>query len=195
MHLNRRRLVALTLPIALALPIALVACSSANPVLYTIAVTQGPVLPAGPKIVQLRDIGLAGYLDRKEIVRSSDGYKLAVKNNDWWGESLGPMISRVLVVELSQRLPASNVYAEGGAISVDANATVAVNIQRADVDQSGTLALLAQAVVNFNRPTRTVAKTFSITRPVATPDVAGQVAAMSDALGELADGLAQMLQP
>lgn len=189
MHLNRRRLVAVALPIAIA------ACSSASPVLYTIAVKQGPVLPAGPKVVQLRDVGLAGYLDRKEIVRSSDGYKLAVQNNDWWGEPVGPMVGRVLIVELSQRLPDSNVYAEGGAISVDANATVAVNIQRADLDQAGAFALLAQAVVDFNRPKRTVAKTFSITRPVPTPNVAGQVAAMSDALGELADGLAQMLQP
>jgi uncharacterized protein len=189
MHLNRRRLVALASPIVFA------ACSSANPVLYTVAVKQGPVLPAGPKIVQLRDVGLAGYLDRKEVVRSSDGYKLAVQNNDWWGEPVGPMISRVLIVELSQRLPDSNVYAEGGAISVDPNATVAVNIQRADLDQAGAFVLLAQAVVKFNRPTRTVAKTFSITRPAPTPNVAGQVAAMSEALGELADGLAQMLQP
>jgi len=190
MQLNRRRLVALGLPIALA------ACgSSPNPVLYTIGVKHGPALPAGPRIVQLRDIGLAGYLDRREIVRSSADYRLAVQSNDWWGEALGPMIGRVLVVELSQRLPASNVYAEGGAISVDANATVAVNIQRIDVDQSGTLVLLAQAVVDFNRPTRTAARTFSITKPVPAAGVAGQVAAMSDALGELADGLAQMLQP
>jgi hypothetical protein len=190
MQLHRRRLVALGLPIALA------ACgSSPNPVLYTIGVKQGPALPAGPRIVQLRDVGLAGYLDRKEVVRSSADYRLAVQSNDWWGEPLGPMIGRILVVELSQRLPASNVYTEGGAISVDANATVAVNIQRIDVDQTGTLALLAQAVVDFNRPTRSVAKTFSITRPLPTPDTAGQVAAMSDALGELADGLARMLQP
>jgi hypothetical protein len=55
--------------------------------------------------------------------------------------------------------------------------------------------LLAQAVVDFNRPTRTAARTFSITRPVSPASIAGQVAAMSDALGELADGLAQMLQP
>jgi uncharacterized lipoprotein YmbA len=190
MQLNRRRLVALGLPIALA------ACgSSPNPVLYTIAVKQGAVLPAGPRIVLLRDIGLAGYLDRKEIVRSSADYRLAVQSNDWWGEPLGPLIGRVLVVELSQRLPASNVYAEGGAISADPNATVAVNIQRIDVDQNGVLVLLAQAVVDFNRPTRTAARTFSITRPVSPASIAGQVASMSDALGELADGLAQMLQP
>jgi uncharacterized lipoprotein YmbA len=181
---------------AIGLPTALAACgSSPNPVLYTIGVKQGAALPAGPRIVQLRDVGLAGYLDRKEVVRSSADYRLAVQSNDWWGEPLGPMIGRILVVELSQRLPASNVYAEGGAISVDANATVAVNIQRIDVDQNGTLALLAQAVVDFNRPSRSVAKTFSITRPLPAPDTAGQVAAMSDALGELADGLARMLQP
>jgi uncharacterized lipoprotein YmbA len=187
-QLTRRRLAALALPF-----IATACGSSPDPSLYTLAVRPGPVLRGGPRIIQLRDIGLAGYLDRKEIVRSSDGYRLAVQANDWWGEPPGPMIGRVLVVELSQRLPGSNVYTEGGSISVDANATVSVNIQRMDLDHSGALVLMAQATVDFNRPRRTAAKTFRITRPTPTPDVAGQVVAVSDALGELADGLAAML--
>jgi uncharacterized lipoprotein YmbA len=194
MSISRRRLTSFIAP-ALGLPLLGAACSSPEPVLYTIPMKPGPVLAAGPRIVQLRDIGLASYLDRKEIVRSSEGYKLGVMSNSWWGEPLGTMLSRVIVIGLSERLPGSSVYAEGGAISADPNAIVAVNIQRLDLDQNGTLQLLAQAAVEFNRPKRSAARTFRITKPVPSPDTAGQVAAISDAVAELTDGLAAMLQP
>ena len=191
--LGRRRLGVLALP-ALGLP-ALAACgSSPEPGLYTLAVRQGPSLPKGPRVVQLRDIGLPGYLDRKEIVRSSEDYKLDVRANAWWGEPLGSMLGRVMVIELSQRLPNSTVYSESGAITADPNAVVGVDIQRLDADKAGAVVLLAQVAVQFNRPTRSVARNFAITKPVATPDNAGHVAATSDAVAELADGIAALLQ-
>jgi len=192
----RRSFLAAALP--LAVPLLGAACASADAQLYTIAVKPGPAQPGGPKIVQLREIGLARYLDRREIVRSSDGNKLAVANNDWWGEPLGTMLARVLVVGLSQRLPRANIYSEGGAISADPNAVLAINIQRLDVSQGtggvGTLELLAQAAVEFTRPKRQVARTFAISKPVPTATVAGQVTAISDAVAELSDGLAALLQ-
>jgi uncharacterized protein len=189
MTLSRRRLATLVLP-SLA-----TACSSPEPALYTIQMKPGPVRQGGPRVVQLRDIGLASYLDRKEIVRSSEGYKLDVMGNNWWGEQLASMLSRVIVVGLSQRLPDSNVYAEGGAISAGPNAIVAVNIQRLDCDRAGTLQLLAQAAIEFNRPSHSTARTFHIVKPLSTTDVAGQVATTSEAVAELTDGLAALLRP
>jgi hypothetical protein len=100
----------------------------------------------------------------------------------------------VIVVGLSQRLPSSNIYAEGGAISADPNAVLAVNIQRLDLEQSGTLQLLAQAAVEFNRPKRSAARTFTISKAAPSADTAGQVAAITDAVAELTDGLATLLQ-
>jgi uncharacterized lipoprotein YmbA len=199
MKFGRRRLAAFSFP-ALALPAVVLpglvgACgASPDPVLYTVAVRPGPALPGGPRVVQLRDIGLASYLDRKEIVRSSEDYKLGVMANSWWGESLGSMLGRVLVVELSQRLPNSKIYSESGAITADPNAVVGVNIQRLDTDKAGALVLLAQVAVEFNRPKRSAARNFAISRTPPTPDVAGQVAATSDAVAELADGIAALLQ-
>lgn len=189
MLLTRRHL-------ALVLPAVLASCgSSPEPALYTIPMKPGPVMSTGPKRVQVRDISLAAYLDRKEIVRSSEQYKLGVRSNDWWGESLGTMIGRVIVVGLAQRLPGSNVYAEGGAIAADAVAVVAVNIQRLDANADGTVELLAQAAVEFERPRRQVTRTFRISKPAPAPTAEGQVAATADAVAELTDGLAQMLQP
>jgi uncharacterized lipoprotein YmbA len=188
MSIGRRSFACLVLPALAA------ACSSADPVLYTLPVKPGPQFPKGPAVVQVRDIGLARYLDRREIVRSSADYKLGVANNDWWGEQLGGMLSRVIVLGLSQRLPSSTVYAEGGAISADPNAVLAINIQRLEPDASGAnVELLAQAAVEFNRPRRTANRNFRIAKPLGARTVAGQVAATSDAVGELTDGLAALL--
>ncbi|MBV8189639.1 MAG: membrane integrity-associated transporter subunit PqiC [Alphaproteobacteria bacterium] len=188
--LRRRGLFVLALPLAAAM-----ACSSPDPRYYALRVVPGAAAGGGPKVVMVKDIGLASYLDRREIVRSSEGYRLDVMANDWWGEQLSGMLARVLVLELSQRLPQSRVYAESGAINADANAIVAVNIQRLDADRSGTLHLLAQVAIEFNRPKRSAARNFAITKAPPTPDIAGLVAAESDAIAELAEGIAMMLQP
>jgi hypothetical protein len=187
MPLSRRRFACLALPVLAA------GCGSPEPALYTIQMKPGAVLPRGPRVVQLRDIGLPGYLDRREIVRSAADYKLGVLSNDWWGESLASMLSRVIIIGLSQRLPDSRVYPEGGAISADPNAVLGVNIQRMDLDGAGTLDLIAQAAVEFNRPARSASNVFHIVRPPGNRSVAAQVAAISDAIAELTDGLATLL--
>jgi hypothetical protein len=192
MLLGRRPLTALVLPLAAGMAAA--ACSSPDPRYYSIVIRSGPALPKGPKIVRVKDIGLASYLDRREIVRSSEGYRLDIMSNDWWGEPLASMLSRVLVLELSQRLPGSSVYGESGAINVDENASVGVNVQRLDADRANTLILIAQVAVDFNRPRRTAARNFTISKQPPTPDIPGLVAAISDAVGELADGIAALFQ-
>jgi len=118
---------------------ALAACSSPSPDLYTIAPVPGVQQATSPKVVVLQQIGLERYLERLQIVRSSEDYKLDVMSNDWWGEPLGAMLSRVLVDELQQRLPQSVVISEVGAVSAPADATVTLNIQRMDKDASGNL--------------------------------------------------------
>jgi len=187
----RRRSVLGSGPVALLL---VGACgTSPDPVLYTLAAEPGQAEAGGPHVVMLRDIGLARYLDRPQIVRASDGYLLDVSKGDWWGEPLGRMIGRVLVEELAQRLPGSTVFAESGAITTNADATVEVNVQAFAVDAAGQLTLTAQAaVLRSGRPANP-----TLVRKIAvTPDGAGtraQVAAMSRALAEFADALARIL--
>jgi uncharacterized lipoprotein YmbA len=169
------------------------ACSSPSPVLYTIAPVQGPVQPGGPKVIVLQQISTAHYLERSQIVRSSENYRLDVMSNDWWGEPLSAMLSRVLTEELGQRLPQSTVIGETGAVSASPDATVELNMQRLDEDASGNLVLQAQASVSFKGRPGPVLRSF---RFVVTPPAAGiqgEVTAISTALGQLADGLALML--
>jgi uncharacterized protein len=172
---------------------ALAACSSPNPVLYTIAPLSGTQQSGGPKVVALQQISIARYLERSEIVRSSENYRLDVMSNDWWGEPLGAMLSRVLVEELGQRLPQSTVFGESGAVTATPDATIELNVQRLDEDASGNLLLRAQASVSFKGRGAPALRSFRFAVPPPTPDIPGEVTAISTAVGQLADGLASML--
>ncbi len=173
--------------------LALCACSSPNPALYTIAPVPGTVQPGGPKVVALHQVALARYLERSQIVRSSENYRLDVMENDWWGEPLGAMLSRVLIEELGQRLPRSVVFAETGAVSASPDATVELNVQRLDKDAAGNLVLQAQASVAFKGRGAPILRSFRFGVTPAGPGIGDEVAAISAAVGQLADGLALLL--
>jgi hypothetical protein len=114
-------------------------------------------------------------------------------SNDWWGEPLASMLSRVLTEELGQRLPQSTVIGETGAVSASPDATIELNVQRLDEDASGNVVLQAQASVNFKGRPGPVLRSFRFVVTPPTPDIHGEVTAISSAVGQLADGLASML--
>ena len=172
---------------------ATTACSSPSPVLYTIAPIPGTPQTGGPKVVALQQISTARYLERSQIVRSSENYRLDVMSNDWWGEPLAAMLSRVLVEELGQRLPQSTVIGESGAVTAAPDATIELNLQRLDEDAAGNLLLQAQASVSFKSRGAPVLRNFRFSITPPAPDVPGEVTAISTAVGQLADGLASML--
>jgi hypothetical protein len=166
------------------------ACRSPNPLLYTLAVIPGPERPGAPHLIELRGVAVAHYLERSQIVRSSEDFRLDVLGNDWWGEPLDAMMGRVLAQELTQRLPGSTVYGENGAISTNSEDRVAINLQRLDADHTGAVILIAQIGITGDlTATRTVR--FSVMPP--SGDTAGLVSAMSTAVGQLADTVADMI--
>jgi uncharacterized lipoprotein YmbA len=169
---------------------ALAACTSPNPVLYTVASIPGPVQPVAPKVIRLRTLGLARYLERPQIVRSSEDFRLDVMSNDWWGEPLGAMLGRILVAELTQRLPNSTVFLDSGAISATPDVTVEINIERLDQDASGQMILAAQIAVS-GRHIDTRSVRFAVTPPNAT--TTGFASAVSTAFAQLADTVATMV--
>jgi len=177
----------------LALLVALAACSSPSPKLYTIAPVDGSAQTGGPKVILLQQISLARYLERSQIVRSSENYRLDVMLNDWWGEPLGAMLNRVLIDELSQRLPQSTVLSENGAVSSQADATIELNLRRLDEDAAGNLVLQVQAGVSFKGRPTPVLQSFHFVVTPQGPGIPPEVAAISGAVGQLADGLASVL--
>jgi uncharacterized lipoprotein YmbA len=181
--------------LSLAGTVLVAACSSPNPRLYTLAPVPGTPEGGAPKVVLLHQITVARYLERPEIVRSSENYRLDVMANDTWGEPLGAMIGRVLAEDLSQRLPGTTVIGSDSAISVNEDAAIGVNIRRMDMDAAHTLVLAAQASVRFTDSGRKGAmRSLNTTVPVTTASIAEEVQAMSIALGRLADEIAAMLR-
>jgi uncharacterized lipoprotein YmbA len=168
-------------------------CSSPNPNLYTIAPIAGSQHNVSPRVILLQQVALERYLERTQIVRSSENYRLDVMSNDWWGEPLGAMLGRVLVDELQQRLPHSVVLSEVGAVSAPADATITLNVQRLDEDASGALVLQAQAGIGAKGKNVPTVRNFQFKVMPSAPGVPGEVAAISVAVGQLADGLAALL--
>jgi uncharacterized lipoprotein YmbA len=180
-------------PLLLLLVVA--GCASPDPAYYTLRPVPGTPVPGAPGAVKLARPGLAGYLDRPEIVRDSATNRLSLRSGERWGEPLGDMIGRVMGEDLTQRLPGSTVFTEAGSISVDADTTVEMDIVRFDLDTSGVVVLLAQVAVRAGRSrTGAVTRSIRLTLPpasAATPDL---VAAMSGLIGQLADTVAGMLR-
>jgi hypothetical protein len=174
--------------------IMMCSCSSPNPTLYTLSMVPGQVMSGGPAVISIREIAIARYLERPQIVQAENNNQLDVRANEWWGEPLGAMLSRVLAEELAQRLPQSIVLGENGAINSTANATVEINIERLDASAPKTVELIAHTYVSFaNSKARPVLKTVRVQAAAQTPTMAGLVAAMSTAVGQLADSLAGTL--
>ncbi len=189
----------MTLPrrglLGLALAGAAAACASPDVAYYTLAAVPGAPRRGAPAQVELRRPGLAGYLDRPEIVRSNSPYSLRVVGLERWGEPLGDLIARILAEDLNNRLPGSSVFTSAGSITAEADATVEMDIQRFDADPSGQVVLLAQVAVSRGRGRASAAT--RVVRLLVQPSGPGTpnlVAAMSAALGQLADALAAMLQ-
>lgn len=170
-------------------------CRSPQTAYYTLASIPGTTQPYRVRLIELRRPGLAGYLDRPEIVRTGGAYQLSVAGAERWGEPFGDLVVRILAENLSARLPGSNVFTSLGAITAEENAVVELDVQRFDADASGQVVLLAQVAVSRGRgraspTTRTMRKTVT----PAGASTTELVAAMSQALGQLADEIAPLLR-
>ncbi len=181
--------------LALALAGAVPACTSAEPAYFTLAAVPGTARRGGPALVELRRPGLAGYLDRPEIVRSNSAYSLRLTGSERWGEPLGDLFVRILAEDLNSRLPGTNVFTSAGSITAEAGSTIEMDIQRFDADPTGQVVLLAQVAVSRGRARVSAAtRVVRLTVQPASARTADLVAAMSTALGQLADTLATMLR-
>jgi uncharacterized protein len=172
--------------------LALAMCSSPNPALYTLRPVPGAVRASTARVITVREVGVARYLDRSQIVRSGEDYRLVVASNDWWGEPLPDMMTRVLVEELSQRLPGATVTSEMSVVGASSDATVEVEIRRLGGTGGNAVVLSGQVAVGFVHGPP-VARSVSFSVPQTQPDTRGFAAAASVAVGRLADAIVGIL--
>lgn len=180
--------------LALLATLLLAGCTSPEPAYYALAAVPGIAQPGGPHLIELRRPSIAGYLDRSEIVRGDQGYRLDLRPGERWGEPFGTMIGRVLAEDLGERLPGSTVFTDQGSLSPEPQARIELNVQRFDLRPDGHVSLLAQVALSGLRRKRGLTRTFRLDTAPSSASTTDLVAAMSRLLGQLADGIAAMLR-
>ena len=182
--------------LAMAAFAALAGCASPPTDLFTLAAVPGPsITSARTHSVEVRRIGLAGYLDRPGIVRSNVEYRLQVSDQDRWGEPLGGMLARVFTEDLVSRMPGTAVFTESGAISTQPDVVLELDVQRFDTDASGDVVLLAQVAARRDAGGRpATARTWRLSQRLPSGSTRDLVATMSALLGQLADRVTEILR-
>jgi uncharacterized lipoprotein YmbA len=170
-------------------------CASAEPTVFALGPSDGIARPGGPAVVELRRPGLAGYLDRSDVVARVADYRVRVLTNERWGEPLGDMIGRVLAEDLTERMPGTTIFSEDGAITADPDAIVEVDILRFDAGAGGLVILQAQVAVESGRSHAAASsRSFTLSARPSAGSTAAMAAAMSAVLGELADRMALLVR-
>jgi uncharacterized protein len=166
----------------------LAACSTTPPPrLFTLAPRPATPSRSFAAAIAVRRVQLPKYLDRLQIVSYRDPYELQYSEFFIWGENLSDMTTRVLAENLSERLPHSQVYLSAGSFAdATADMTLQISIDKFDPDPAGVVVLSAQwAAHRQGYPDQIRSEQIRVTP--GSKDPTGQVAAMSDALGQLAD--------
>ncbi|MGO8920185.1 MAG: membrane integrity-associated transporter subunit PqiC [Stellaceae bacterium] len=174
----------------------LVGCGTTpSPRLFTLAPRSETPARQLSATVGVKRVEIAKYLDRPQIVAYSDAYELKLSEFTLWGEGLGDMTTRVLAENLSERLTGSQVYVAAGPLDGQAaEITLEVSIDRFEPDPAGVVVLAGQWVAHREGHDDQL-RSEQIRVTPASGDATGQVAAMSDALGQFADRIAAGLPP
>jgi uncharacterized protein len=162
---------------------------------YVLAPVDGPAVSGDRAMsVGVGPVGLAGYLDRSQIVTRPAADKIDLGEFDQWGEPLRDAISRVLAEDLSRQLPAAkvSVFPWRGLDAV--RYQVIVNVTRFDGPAAGDTVLEARwRVIDAASGKEVAAKTTRLTEPAGGPGYTMAVSAMSRALEALSREIAQTL--
>jgi uncharacterized lipoprotein YmbA len=167
------------------------ACSQTpSPTLYTLVPRSGVRVERPLGGVALRTVEVAHYLNRPQIVRHGDPFILKADEFDRWAESLDTMITRVLVQDLTTRLPGAQVSAASSPVTGKSDWTIAIDVARFDADPGNTVVLIAHWSIRKGSADTPV-HLEEITVPAGSDSSSDLAAAMSNCLGQLSDRIAQ----
>jgi uncharacterized lipoprotein YmbA len=162
--------------------------TSAPPRIYTLAMKPGTQQASGPASLSVVGVAIPKYLDRPQIIQHGGAYQLDVAEFDRWGEPFADMVTRVLIADLSQRLPKTQVFRDDSPTATNAADSLQVDFSRFDPDPDNTVVLAARWTLRGG--SLLAEDSNRLTVKPASDAIADIVAAMSQALGELADKIA-----
>jgi uncharacterized lipoprotein YmbA len=167
-------------------------CASDEPDYYRLAAVPGNPLAASPIRLELRQVGMARYLDRREIVRAGPSLRINVQESERWAEPLVGMVTRVLAENLAQRLPAATVFPEGSATARGPDTTAEADITRFEDDGAGRVVLEGHFQVRrLGGRSREVSRTVALAVPLRDAGAQALAYGMSVVLSLLADRMAE----
>jgi hypothetical protein len=173
----------------------LTACGSSPPSHYyelSAEPDPAPVAQAGypTRTVAIGEVKLPGALDRPQLARQIGPNQLEYAESDRWAGPLDDMVRRVLAADLRPLLPAGTALVASDS-SAPAGLTVAVEVSRFDADKAGRVMLDATwETLDKNARVTGAPRAANIVEPASGSDAAAVAAAMSRALGRLADTIA-----
>ncbi len=152
------------------------------------AAAAGPVYGLGP-------VKLPAYLDRTELVTRVSPAEITYSTTDRWAEPLATSFSAVLLQDLSTLLDTHRIflYPRQGGERVDYQ--IEVNVSQFDSDRSGNTRLVARwRVKDVRTVTYLVTKETTVAHSRAPGDGSATVAALSDAVRDLSQEIAESLR-
>jgi hypothetical protein len=142
--------------------------------------------------VQLAAVHLPPSLDRRQMVRMATANSVQISETDRWSAALDEMVRNVLARDLVARLPHDKLILPE-APAPAGTPSIVVTLTQFGPDANGTVTLNGSwSLLSGANQTPTLSREVHLTAGVA-PDADASAAAMSQALGQLADRIAQSL--
>lgn len=138
--------------IALAV-VCLLGCGTSAPIRYYTLSALGspgesiPVQPPKAATIGVGTITIPDVIDRTQIVTHPGKHELLIAESDRWGGSLRAESTRVLVENLSQRLPGRQIIPLMGGLRIPVDFQIAVEILRWEGSLGGRVSLKAVWVI------------------------------------------------
>jgi uncharacterized lipoprotein YmbA len=173
------------------------ACSASPPLHYytldTVAGSSvGGVGHAAP--VWIARVTLPRQLDRPQMVRRAGPNRLDFDEENRWAAPLSSMFTSILAQDLADRMPPGQVIAPGQPLPAGNVRQLTVDVITFESDLQGHVVLDAGWTLEQGAPPRVVMRrTARISASAASGASADVAAAMSQALGQLADRIAASL--
>jgi uncharacterized lipoprotein YmbA len=152
-----------------------------------------PAALSGPPL-QVGNVALPGALDRQSIVTRGPGARVIVSDQNRWAAPLDELTRRALTADLRDRLGSKHVMGPGEPAPPGGVRLLILNVQQFSADTAGTVVLETDWTISTGRPPKAGRSRHEVIKAQASPEHAETVAAaMSQALGELADRIAREL--
>jgi uncharacterized lipoprotein YmbA len=160
--------------------------------MLTVAPSAGPAASSLPRPVQVAAVHIPPSLDRKQMVRMTEGQSVSISETDRWSAPFGDMVRNVLSEDLEARLP------KGAVILPDApaptqTAAIVVTLSSFAPDERGQVSLQGSwALIDPHSETPAITRQIDL-QEQGGPSAGAAAGAMSDVLGQLANDIASTL--